>query len=117
MLFSQMSTEPNNPRTPEIAEHLGIARFFTRIFTPKLCEGCKPKPHIGLWDYVVRHVSSIDINNSVMIGDDPWSDGEFAQKVGLPCWILDRNDRFSSMRGSVPYNWIKSLTAIPLREL
>jgi FMN phosphatase YigB (HAD superfamily) len=105
----------NNPHAPELAQWLGIAQFILKYFTPKTCPGALPKPNASLWSYVLASGIRADNTNSIMIGDDPWSDGVFADKCGLSCWIIDRVDRFNNGRYTEKsYKWTQSLLDIPI---
>jgi HAD superfamily hydrolase (TIGR01549 family) len=82
----------NNNHAPQIAEALGIAVYVNNIFTPDSCGIKRGKPHRDVWDYICdKH----EIQNAVMVGDDPWSDGAFADACGIPCVLVDRLDRFA----------------------
>ena len=99
----------NNDYAPQLVESLGIADYFAAIITPKL-SGVAAKPRRDMWDVLqTEHSLQGDI---VMIGDDPWSDGSFAQKIGIPCWILDRLSRYSSLYDELPYQWAQSFEDI-----
>ena len=102
----------NNNHAPFLAQQLGIEHYFTAIFTPKACGGVRGKPQRDMWDFVMAQ-SVVDSSAPVVIvGDDPWSDGDFAQNCNTPCWILDRMSRFSSLHTSKPFRWAKSLNDI-----
>lgn len=104
----------NNPRSMQIGEKLGINRYFDGWFTPAESEGIQPKPHRSLWDKVTSSTNEINVHESFMIGDDPWSDGQFAENCGMQCWIVDRHDRYKSLYSERPYKWVKSLLDIPI---
>lgn len=87
----------NNNRSPRIAAELGIAQHIEAFFTPRMDPTWRPKPDRSLFDAVRAQVAEIGPDNAVMVGDDPWSDGAFAAAVGLPCWIVDRRDRYGSL--------------------
>jgi FMN phosphatase YigB (HAD superfamily) len=87
----------NNNRSPRIAAELGIADYIAAFFTPRMDPTYRPKPDRSLFDAVRAAVAEIGPENTVMVGDDPWSDGAFAAAVGLPCWLVDRRDRFASL--------------------
>jgi FMN phosphatase YigB (HAD superfamily) len=87
----------NNNRCPRIAGELGIADYIEAFFTPRMDPAYRPKPDRSLFDAVRAAVTDLGPENTVMVGDDPWSDGAFAAAVGLPCWIVDRRDRYGSL--------------------
>jgi FMN phosphatase YigB (HAD superfamily) len=100
----------NNDGAQKIAGMLGIAPYIEGYFTPGLCGVRQGKPHRALWDYVVsRH----NIGSAVMVGDDPWSDGAFADVCGVPCFIVDRLDRFGDLER---YRRVTSLRDVRLLD-
>lgn len=101
----------NNPHAPVIARQLGIHELISQFFTPRLYPGAQPKPHPSLWRQILAEVPQTAADRTVMIGDDPWSDGVFAANCGLACWIVDRDDRFGHLPGS--YWRVRSLLDIP----
>jgi FMN phosphatase YigB (HAD superfamily) len=105
----------NNSYAPHIAQQLGIEQYFTGIFTPSNCGGVASKPDREMWDYVVAQ-GLIDTGvPTVVVGDDPWSEGAFADNCGHTCWVLDRLGRYSSLRARYPaYQWAASLDDIPV---
>ena len=104
----------NNMRTPEHFEVMGLSDYAKRIFTPNLFPGTKPKPDPGLWERITVEVENIDPQSTIVIGDDPWSDGKFAEACKLSCWIVDRMNRFTAIRSQTPYFWVSSLADIPI---
>ena len=104
----------NNPATPDVVRHLGIVGYIRQIFTPKLCPGTQPKPHRSLWDYIVALDEELGRSTAVFVGDDPWSDGAFAEACGLPCWMVDRDERFVSLRAQTRLQWVGSLLDISI---
>jgi FMN phosphatase YigB (HAD superfamily) len=104
----------NNNHAPQIAEALGIADYFDAIYTPNLCDNAPPKPQRHMWDYVSQH-EAIDTSEELwVVGDDPWSDGSFAEACGLMVWILDRLKRYESLYETMPYQWAETLTDITI---
>ncbi|HVU14615.1 MAG TPA: HAD family hydrolase [Phototrophicaceae bacterium] len=83
----------NNNRAPQFAELLGIMPYIKDIFTPIGSGVERGKPARDLWDVVC---ASCDIENAVMVGDDPWSDGAFATICGIEYYMVDRANRFAS---------------------
>jgi FMN phosphatase YigB (HAD superfamily) len=104
----------NSPRTPDQIRLLGLESYVHQIFTPHICANTQPKPHLSLWEYILEHETNIDPTTTIVVGDDPWSDGAFAEACGLNCWIVDRMDRFSTMQSQKNYRWVRSLLEIPL---
>lgn len=104
----------NNPISPKHIEALDLGRYVTQIFTPKLYPNCQPKPHRSLWDAITASYAEINPRTSVFIGDDPWSDGAFAENCDLPCWLVDRMDRFGALHAKQPYRRVRSLLEIPI---
>ncbi len=106
----------NNPQCRNIAESLGISAYFSGFFSPEKSQGLQPKPHRSLWDNILSGDNQITVDESRMIGDDPWSDGLFAENCGLQCWIIDRGNRYQSLYEDKPYTWVKSLLEIPVNQ-
>jgi HAD superfamily hydrolase (TIGR01549 family) len=102
----------NNPVAPQLAQKLGIDHFIEQFFTPRLCPGTFPKPHPSLWQHILSLELGNDRSNSVMVGDDPWSDAEFAESCGIDYWIIDRDDRFQDVQALSMRNRIRSLLDI-----
>jgi FMN phosphatase YigB (HAD superfamily) len=84
----------NNNYAPDIAQRLDIAPHITEFFTPKLCHVPRGKPHRDLWDSIC---ADYPVKGAILVGDDPWSDGAFAEACGLLCYIVDRMDRFGTI--------------------
>jgi FMN phosphatase YigB (HAD superfamily) len=102
----------NNNHAAYLAKQLGIAHYFTAILTPQSCGGLPAKPQRDMWDYaVVQHAIEVAAP-AVIVGDDPWSDGDFSQNCNISCWILDRMNRYGSLHESKPYKWVHSLSEI-----
>lgn len=103
----------NNNYAPHIAQQLGIDQYVAEIFTPKVCGGLRTKPERDMWDYVVAQgLVNADVP-VIVVGDDPWSEGAFADNVGQSCWILDRMGRYSSLHARYPsYQWATGLDDI-----
>ncbi len=107
----------NNPRSRQIADKLGISTYFMRFFTPAQSVGIHPKPHRSLWDSIISYDGEVKVHESRIVGDDPWSDGQFAENCGLPCWIVDRGFRYRSLYEGKPYTWVQSLLDIPINQI
>ena len=104
----------NSPRTPDQIQLLGLERYVHQVFTPHTCANTQPKPHLSLWDYILAREVETDPETTVVVGDDPWSDGAFADACGLECWIVDRMNRFTDMHSQKSYRWVGSLLEILL---
>ena len=102
----------NNPRTPDQVELLGLSPLVDGVFTPKQAADARPKPHRSLWDYLLTQHVDLTPEAVAVVGDDPWSDGAFADACGLPCWLVDRGSRFIALRDQTPYTWVQSLADI-----
>jgi FMN phosphatase YigB (HAD superfamily) len=85
----------NNPYAPQLAVELGISQYVLDVFTPKKL-GLRGKPERDLWTYMID-AGLTKAASAVMIGDDPWSDGLFAQHGPFPCWIVDRLHRYADV--------------------
>ena len=104
----------NNNRAPQLAETLGISRWVKDILTPERCDNAKAKPHSDMWDFMVSSgLISADIPVTI-VGDDPWSEGGFADAAGQPCYIVDRLNRYHSLHREYKYFWCASLLEIQL---
>jgi FMN phosphatase YigB (HAD superfamily) len=105
----------NNPRSPALAHKLGLADLVVQVLTQSICPGSLPKPDRSLWDHVQTLIEPPVPEDSVaIVGDDPWSDGVFAENCGLSCYIVDRSQRFRAMYGAKNYRWVSSLSEIPV---
>ncbi len=100
----------NNNRAPAIAESLGIAPLLPVIITPKRAPGTLPKPDASLWHFARGQFPDITTENTVFIGDDPWSDGAFAVACGLRFYLVDRKRRYRHLPHDV-FRFIDQLTA------
>jgi FMN phosphatase YigB (HAD superfamily) len=105
----------NNPLSLKFIKQLEIEGAIDGMYAPVLHPGARPKPHRDLWD-IISVDAGVQPSNSVMVGDDPWADGQFADNCGLPCWIVDRKARFSHLRAQHAYGWVRTLLEIPLAE-
>ncbi len=102
----------NNNHAADMATHLGIAHYFKDVFTPKFCGGVRGKPQRAMWDFVIEKGIAQTSETIALVGDDPWSDGAFADSCELPCWILDRMSRFGHLYPAKPYRWVRSFREI-----
>lgn len=104
----------NNALAPDTARQLGITPYVRDIFTPDRFPDALPKPSPTFWTAILNRYPVLEKTSPVLIGDDPWTDGAFAEACGMPCWIVDRSGRMESLYDSKPYRWIRSLRDIPL---
>jgi FMN phosphatase YigB (HAD superfamily) len=104
----------NNPRTLEQVPILALQDYFLGVYTPSNCPGTLPKPDRSLWEYVRGNHTEIDPQHTIVVGDDPWSEGAFAEACGLECWIVDRLNRFEGVSAGKRYGRVRSLLEIPL---
>ncbi len=102
----------NNDSAPQLAEMMGISAYFRGIFTPKVCGGVQAKPQRAMWDYLIAQHPIAPPDKITLVGDDPWSDGAFADVCGIQCWILDRMNRFASLHDQHQYQWARSLAEV-----
>ena len=105
----------NTNDTPQLLEKFGITHYFRQIVTPETSGGGTGKPSRDMWDYLIRQVGDEVIAPAVVVGDDPWSDGAFAEACSLPCWIVDRTGRLTSLYNTLPFGWVRSLLDIPIQ--
>lgn len=111
---AQIFVLSNNNRVPSFAKHLAIEHYFKRIITPKVIPNGLSKPHTSMWDFLAAHEAGINENNTIIIGDDPWSDGAFAKACGLSCVLLDRKARYTHLPEAKDFHFVPNLAAIPL---
>lgn len=104
----------NNPRSVAAAQRLGIADYFTQFFTPETSAAGLSKPDPRLWESVAGAVAGMTKDSAAVVGDDPWSDGAFADGCNLTCWLVDRDRRFTNLREKTACRWVTTLTDIPV---
>lgn len=104
----------NNPRTAKTIPLLNLSPFFDAVVTPMDCMDQVHKPDIRMWDCVQGIIEINDLSDCLMIGDDPWSDAEFALRVGINYILVDRKSRFTSMPDYERFQWVKSLKDIAI---
>lgn len=102
----------NNPAAQDLAKTLGIDVGFVRFFTPRLCPGSLPKPHTSMWNAVLESGLDVRADESVVVGDDPWSEAAFAEACGVDYWIVDRMQRYREVAGLVAERCVDSLLGI-----
>jgi FMN phosphatase YigB (HAD superfamily) len=84
----------NNNHAPDIATKLGIMPYLNGIFTPRICNVARGKPHLDMWNTLPTEITQ---SNPTLIGDDPYSDGEFSDAAKCKLILLDRRKRFQDM--------------------
>lgn len=71
-----------------ILEHLGISKFFSRVFVSSEIGADKPDPEI--FRRALR-LLKLKPNQALHVGDDPERDWKAAESAGLPVFKLDRD--------------------------
>lgn len=105
----------NNPRSVALAQRLGVAPYIARFFTPDAHADGLAKPDPRLWAHIVAAADGVTAQNSAVVGDDPWTDGAFAEQCDLACWLVDRDERFGALYGdSGRRRRVASLAEIPV---
>ncbi len=104
----------NNLIAPTNARDLGISAYVREIFTPHMFPGTKRKPHPSLWQAILNRYPVLHTTTPIFVGDDPWTDGAFAEACGMMCWLVDRPGRMTSLYHTTPYKWVRSLREIPI---
>lgn len=105
----------NNDYAPQLVQQLGIADYCNGIFTPKSCDNARAKPQRDMWEYIVGQSLAPKNASAIVIGDDPWSEGAFADACGFECWILDRLGRYTNLHPNHTYHWGRSLLDIDIQ--
>lgn len=106
----------NNPHTLESVGTLGIGHYVDRIYTPYNAPNTNPKPHPSLWTHILSDMGDIDPATTTIVGDDPWSDGSFADSCGLSCWLVDRSGRLTGKVNANTWRWVRSLNDIIVHD-
>ena len=106
----------NNNQATALAGMLGITPYFAAILTPDSCGKIQGKPDRAMWDYATAQYSIGTGEPIHMVGDDPWSDGTFAETCQMDCWMLDRMNRYSPLYSQKNYHWVRSLKEIPITK-
>src|SRR5437763_1744939 len=65
-------------------------------------------------DYIIKQHTIPADETYTIVGDDPWSDGSFADTCQINCWILDRLDRYARLYPGKTYRWVRSLDEITI---
>lgn len=104
----------NNPRAPVLARELGLQPVVDDIITPHLWPGVLPKPDRGFWERVMDRLPAANEDNTIVVGDDPWSDVVFAEQCGLRAWLVDRHDRFACLEVGPQTKRVRSLQEIQI---
>lgn len=104
----------NNVIAPQTAQNLGIAPYVRDIFTPHMFPDAQRKPHPSFWQAILNRYPSLRTTTPIFIGNNPWTDGAFAEACGISCCIVDRTGRMASLYEGKPYRWVNSLRDIPL---
>ena len=102
----------NNPHSAAAVDALGIRPFVADVLTPKSAPDLAPKPDLSLWRLLTARYPEVRAETAVIVGDDPWSEGEFAAGCGARCWIVDRKGRFSDRREQFSVGWVRTLTEL-----
>jgi FMN phosphatase YigB (HAD superfamily) len=98
----------------QILETLGLRHYFEAVFTPKSAQVKRGKPAGDMWEYLAQQLEQWDVNEAYFVGDDPFSDGAFADLRGIPCYIIDRTGLYSALYPNKKYRWVRSLGEIDL---
>lgn len=103
----------NNPHAAHDAPGLGLTAVVQAVITPDKEGVILPKPSTTIWTHLQNQFEDIDVGQSFVVGDDPWTDGAFATAIDLPCFLVDREQRFRSLYETSPHVWVQSLDEIP----
>ena len=104
----------NNHMSAKRAEYFGLLTYVEAVLTPHSFAGAPRKPDKAVWDALKSLYPNLSEESTVVVGDDPWSEGLFAEVCGLPCWIVDRNRRYQQLYATKPYQWVQTLDDIKL---
>ena len=100
----------NNKHAEYLAKMLNIDHYFAELVTPGERQ---PKPSPDLWEYLISQHPEINTTNAVFVGDDPWTDGKFAETCQIRCYLLDRENRFGTLTLPTTTSIAGSLLDIP----
>lgn len=104
----------NNNQAGEIIEGLGFGGYFEAVFTPQSAQVKRGKPAGDLWEYVAQQFEQLDLSDACFVGDDPFSDGAFADLRGMSCYLVDRTGLYAALYPNSAYHWVGSLAEIDL---
>jgi FMN phosphatase YigB (HAD superfamily) len=110
----QMVVVSNNNQAHEIIETLALGGYFEAVYTPKSAQVKRGKPAGDLWEYVTQQLETIDLSDACFVGDDPFSDGTFADLRGMLCYLVDRTGLYAALYPDSRYHWVQSLAEIDL---
>jgi FMN phosphatase YigB (HAD superfamily) len=102
----------NNNQAEEIIVSLGLGNYFDAVFTPQKCGVERGKPTGEMWKVLARQLEPLEMNDACFVGDDPFSDGVFADVSGIPCYIIDRTGLYTTLYPDPSYRWVQSLAEI-----
>lgn len=99
--------------TPRLVNEMGLSPYIREVFTPGKTGGTRRKPHRDIWDYILANYPTVTPETSRMVGNNPWTDGAFAESCGLSFWLLDRVYRFTNS-DEQQHRRVSSLIDIPV---
>lgn len=102
----------NNPHSVAAVDALGIRPLVADVLTPKSAPDLAPKPDLSLWRLLTARHPEVTAETTAIVGDDPWSEGEFAVGCGARCWIVDRKGRFADRRDRFSVGWVRTLVEL-----
>lgn len=102
----------NNPHTLDNVATLQIEHYVDKVYTPYNAPDTQPKPHPSLWTHILTDFEDMTPETTTIVGDDPWSDGSFADNFGLKCWLIDRSGRLTGKVSANGWHWVRSLDEI-----
>ena len=104
----------NNPLSAQRAAHFGLLPYVAAVLTPDSLPDSPRKPDPKVWDALKMICPDVTKTSGVIVGDDPWSEGTFADACGMTCWIVDRHQRYVSLYDTHAYHWVESLLDISI---
>jgi FMN phosphatase YigB (HAD superfamily) len=102
----------NNPHTLDNVSTLEIEHLVDKVYTPYNAPDTQPKPHPSLWTHILMDFGDMTPETTTIVGDDPWSDGSFADHFGLQCWLVDRSGRLTGKVNPNGWRWVRSLDEV-----
>lgn len=106
----------NNPLSVKRTEYFGLLPYVEAALTPDTLPGAPRKPDAKVWDALLTICPDLTKESATIVGDDPWAEGAFADVCGLPCWIIDRHQRYRTLYDTKPYHWVSSLNDIVIAK-